>query len=84
MLQHGAMYGPCVLEDHEYYRLLTSMFMHFGINHIVNNMLVLFVLGDNLERALGKVKYLLFPVQSFPEDQDGPAEERRLPVSLVA
>lgn len=60
MLEYGAMYGPAVLEDHEYYRLLTSMFMHFGINHIVNNMLVLFVLGDNLERALGKVKYLLF------------------------
>ena len=60
MLQHGAMYGPFVLEGHEYYRLLTSMFMHFGIDHIVNNMLVLFVLGDNLERALGKVKYLLF------------------------
>lgn len=60
MLDHGAMYGPYILENHEYYRLLTSMFMHFGINHIVNNMLVLFVLGDNLERALGKVKYLLF------------------------
>ena len=54
------MYGPFVLQGHEYYRLLTSMFMHFGINHIVNNMLVLFVLGDNLERALGKVKYLIF------------------------
>lgn len=60
MLEHGAMYGPFVLRGHEYYRLLTSMFMHFGINHIVNNMLVLFVLGDNLERALGKVKYLIF------------------------
>ena len=36
------------------------MFMHFGIEHIANNMLILFVLGDNLERALGKVKYLLF------------------------
>ncbi|MDD3253425.1 MAG: rhomboid family intramembrane serine protease [Lachnospiraceae bacterium] len=60
MLQHGAMYAPMVLQDHEYYRLLTSVFMHFGIDHIVNNMLVLFVLGDNLERALGKVKYLLF------------------------
>ncbi len=60
MLDHGAMYGPYILKNHEYYRLLTSMFMHFGINHIVNNMLVLFVLGDNLERALGKVKYLLF------------------------
>ena len=60
MLEHGAMYGPFVLKGHEYYRLLTSIFMHFGIDHIVNNMLVLFVLGDNLERALGKVKYLIF------------------------
>lgn len=60
MLQHGAMYGPLVLQNHEYYRFLTSIFMHFGIDHIVNNMLVLFVLGDNMERALGKVKYLFF------------------------
>ena len=60
MLEHGAMYGPLILRGHEYYRLLTSIFMHFGIDHIVNNMLVLFVLGDNLERALGKVKYLIF------------------------
>ena len=54
------MFGPLVLDSHEYYRLLTAVFMHFGINHIVNNMLVLFVLGDNLERALGKIKYLIF------------------------
>ena len=53
MLEHGAMFGPLVLDGQEYYRLLTAVFMHFGINHIVNNMLVLFVLGDNLERALG-------------------------------
>lgn len=56
----GAMSAPAVLEDGEYYRLLTAMFMHFGIRHIMNNMLVLFVLGDNLERALGHVKYLIF------------------------
>lgn len=60
MIQHGAMYTPLILEYGEYYRLLTSIFMHFGINHIVNNMLVLFILGDNLERALGRVKYLMF------------------------
>ncbi len=60
MLEHGAMFGPLVLDGQEYYRLLTAVFMHFGINHIVNNMLVLFVLGDNLERALGKIKYLIF------------------------
>jgi rhomboid protease GluP len=60
MVNHGAMYAPLVLEHGEYYRLLTSIFMHFGINHIMNNMLILFILGDNLERALGHVKYFLF------------------------
>ena len=35
MLEHGAMFGPLVLDGHEYYRLLTAVFMHFGINHIV-------------------------------------------------
>ena len=60
MYTKGAMSAPAVLEDGEYYRLLTAMFMHFGIRPIMNNMLVLFVLGDNLERALGHVKYLIF------------------------
>ena len=60
MYTKGAMSAPAVLEDGEYYRLLTAMFMHFGIRHIMNNMLVLFVLGDNLERALEHVKYLIF------------------------
>lgn len=58
MAAHGALYLPAVLQG-EYWRLLTSVFMHFGIGHIVNNMLVLYVLGDNLERALGRVKYLI-------------------------
>lgn len=60
MVEHGAMYAPLVLEGGEYYRLLTSIFMHFGISHIMNNMLILYILGDNLERALGHFKYLLF------------------------
>lgn len=60
MVSSGAMYAPFVLEGGEYYRLVTSVFMHFGINHIMNNMLILFILGDNLERALGHVKYFFF------------------------
>ena len=34
--------------------------MHFGIHHITNNMMFLFILGDNMERALGSIKYMLF------------------------
>lgn len=60
MITHGALYPPMILKGNEYYRLLTSTFMHFGIDHLLNNMLVLFILGDNLERALGRVKYLIF------------------------
>lgn len=60
MVEHGAMYVPLVVREGEYYRLLTAVFMHFGISHLVNNMVILFVLGDNLEQALGKVKYLVF------------------------
>ena len=51
MLQWGAMFKPAIVEGKQYWRLFTAMFMHFGIRHLVNNMLILFVLGDNLERA---------------------------------
>lgn len=55
----GALYWPAVLYNHEYYRVFTYMFLHAGIEHIANNMLVLFVIGDNLERAVGKWKFLV-------------------------
>jgi membrane associated rhomboid family serine protease len=40
--------------------LFTSMFMHGGILHIVFNMLFLWIFGNNVEDAMGPVKYLLF------------------------
>lgn len=59
MVQHGASYTPWIIEKEEYYRLFTSMFLHFGIDHLLNNMLVLIFLGDTLEKLIGKVRYLL-------------------------
>ena len=59
MLKCGAMYAPYVTEKGEIYRLFTSMFLHFGMPHLANNMLVLFVLGQRLEPIVGRVKYLL-------------------------
>ena len=60
LLRLGASYTPYLTERHEYWRLLTAAFLHFGIRHRGNNMFVLFVTGDSLEHALGHVKYLIF------------------------
>ena len=40
--------------------LVTSMFMHGGWLHIIGNMWFLWVFGDNVEDAMGSVKYLVF------------------------
>lgn len=59
MAAHGACYTPFVLEYGEYYRLFTCMFLHFGIEHLFYNMLLLIFVGDTLEKTAGKVRYLL-------------------------
>lgn len=58
LVGHGALYWPYVIERGQYYRLITYMFLHSGLDHILNNMIVLMFIGDNLERAAGKMKYL--------------------------
>ncbi len=40
--------------------LLTSMFLHSGIAHILGNMLFLWIFGDNVEDYFGHVLYLFF------------------------
>jgi membrane associated rhomboid family serine protease len=42
--------------------LLTSMFMHGGILHIAFNMLFLWVFGNNIEDAMGRLRFILFYV----------------------
>ncbi|MBM3484348.1 MAG: rhomboid family intramembrane serine protease [Alphaproteobacteria bacterium] len=42
--------------------LLTSMFLHGGFLHIAGNMLFLWVFGDNIEDALGHVRFIVFYV----------------------
>lgn len=43
-----------------YITLITSMFMHGSIGHILGNMLFLWIFGDNVEDRLGHLQYLLF------------------------
>lgn len=40
--------------------VLTSMFMHGSIPHLVFNMLFLWIFGNNIEDALGRVRFLIF------------------------
>ena len=40
--------------------LFTSMFLHGGIAHLLGNMWFLWIFGDNVESALGHVRYALF------------------------
>jgi membrane associated rhomboid family serine protease len=40
--------------------IFTSMFLHGGWFHIINNMWVLFIFGDNVEARMGGIRYLSF------------------------
>ncbi|MCJ7830952.1 MAG: rhomboid family intramembrane serine protease [Dehalococcoidia bacterium] len=57
--------GPCGLSSSQVgagvlLRPFTAMFMHAGWFHILGNMLFLWIFGDNVEDALGHLRYLLF------------------------
>jgi rhomboid protease GluP len=54
----GSNFGPYTT-DGEWWRLLTSLFIHFGILHVVLNMLALAGFGPLVERLYGSVTYLL-------------------------
>lgn len=49
-----------ILQGDHLYSMITSMFLHGGWVHLINNMLFLWVFGDNVEAALGRALYPLF------------------------
>ena len=59
MMEHGAMYVPYLMNGEQYYTLITSMFLHFGFSHLMNNMVMLLVIGYSLEPEIGKIRFLL-------------------------
>lgn len=48
----GVQHNPSIAQG-EYWRLLTSMFLHGGLFHIAMNMLLLWILGPSIEREVG-------------------------------
>ncbi len=55
----GDLAGRAVVDGGEYYRIYTSMFLHAGVSHLGSNMLVLYFLGEIIERYLGRIRYFL-------------------------
>lgn len=53
----GSMNADRILADKQYYRFITSIFLHADINHIVGNMIYLAGLGQMVEQMLGHVRF---------------------------
>jgi len=47
-----------------YFSLLTSMFLHGGLLHLLSNLLYLYIFGDNVEGVMGHGRYLFFYILS--------------------
>lgn len=57
---HGGMYPEFLTYNHQWWRLFTAMFIHFGLEHLLNNMVIFCCVGSRLERAVGHVRLLMF------------------------
>lgn len=57
LVKFGALYKPFVLNG-DYFRIVTTAFLHIGVIHLLVNNYSLYVLGSQMENFLGKFKFL--------------------------
>ncbi len=55
----GGLEPVAVVVRHEYWRLFTAVFLHYGLLHLGINLLALYILGPSLERIIGATKFTL-------------------------
>ena len=58
----GASFGPAIFYRHEWFRLITAMFLHGGLIHIGFNMMGLMQFGPALEELYGSGRFLFLYV----------------------
>ena len=54
----GAFGVAQIMEDQSYYRIITSMFLHADIQHLFNNMIILYFVGEIVEKKIGHIPYI--------------------------
>jgi membrane associated rhomboid family serine protease len=57
LYREGALWAPAIEYQHEYWRLVTSGFLHSSLLHIGFNMLLLYFLGSEIEREIGSARF---------------------------
>lgn len=55
----GAMFGPLVVNGHEYWRFITPIFIHYGLMHFAVNSVVLYFMGQQIEAIYGHVRFVI-------------------------
>ncbi len=58
LVELGAIYGPQVVLGGEWWRLLTAMFLHGGMTHLLMNMFSLYIIGRPMELYFSPKSYL--------------------------
>jgi membrane associated rhomboid family serine protease len=58
VIDHGGLSGPAIAVNHEYWRIVTSGFLHLNLLHIGFNMFFLYFLGRMLEPAIGSARFI--------------------------
>jgi membrane associated rhomboid family serine protease len=56
LIADGGLLGPAISDGGEWYRIVTSGFLHAGPLHLFLNMFVLYILGTLLEEGIGTVR----------------------------
>ena len=57
LVAKGGLFGPAIADQHQYYRLVTSGFLHYSLLHIAFNMFFLYIIGQILEPAIGSLNF---------------------------
>jgi membrane associated rhomboid family serine protease len=64
LFERGALYIQGGLDQGEWWRLLTSAFLHGNLIHLALNMVVLWIVGAAVEEAIGRARFLALYVVS--------------------
>lgn len=59
LIKYGAKYNPAIILDGEWWRIVSSMFLHIGILHLFMNLVAVYYLGTLVERIFGSFRFFV-------------------------